>query len=139
MKSPPVWAIIIAHACNNWGSYMILTSLPKYMAEVLKFDIKTVSLVKIHLNFTTFCFTITHYLCTYSGKNEWALFLGSFIMPVILCIMKSCSAIMTICIIPFRLLFIHSYHQCIELHFDEIVFCLILYLKDLFRRTSLIY
>ncbi|KAK6181307.1 hypothetical protein SNE40_009189 [Patella caerulea] len=39
-KSKAVWAIIIAHACANYGAYMLLTQIPTYMKEVLKFDIK---------------------------------------------------------------------------------------------------
>lgn len=45
MTSPPVWAIIVAHTCNNWGSYTVLTCVPLYMKEVLNFDIKAVSLI----------------------------------------------------------------------------------------------
>ncbi|XP_013398324.1 uncharacterized transporter slc-17.2 isoform X2 [Lingula anatina] len=39
-KSPAVWAIIVAHTCDNWGLYTLLTSQPIYMKEVLEFDIK---------------------------------------------------------------------------------------------------
>lgn len=42
MKSIPAWAIFIGHSCSNWGTYLFLTSLPLYMKEVLKFDIKSV-------------------------------------------------------------------------------------------------
>ena len=42
LTSPPCWALLAIHTCNNWGSYTFLTSIPKYMAEVLKFDIKSV-------------------------------------------------------------------------------------------------
>lgn len=38
--SLPVWAIIVAHTCNNWGWYMLLVKLPTYMRYILKFDIK---------------------------------------------------------------------------------------------------
>lgn len=41
MKSIPAWAIFIGHSCSNWGTYLFLTSLPLYMKEVLKFDIKS--------------------------------------------------------------------------------------------------
>jgi ACS family sodium-dependent inorganic phosphate cotransporter-like MFS transporter 5 len=43
-KSSPLWAIIIAHGCSNWGEHTLLTSLPDYMKNVLKFDIKSVSI-----------------------------------------------------------------------------------------------
>ncbi|KAL9962789.1 hypothetical protein ACROYT_G031929 [Oculina patagonica] len=37
--SPAVWAIIIAHFCNNWGFYTFLTCLPSYFKEVLNFSL----------------------------------------------------------------------------------------------------
>jgi len=40
LKSMPVWAIIVAHTCGNWGWYMLLVKLPTYMRYILKFDIK---------------------------------------------------------------------------------------------------
>ncbi|XP_013411028.1 sialin [Lingula anatina] len=39
LTSMPFWAILMAHMCNNWGFYTLLTTLPKYMREILKFDI----------------------------------------------------------------------------------------------------
>lgn len=42
MKSRACIAIFIGHSCSNWGTYLFLTSLPSYMKEVLKFDIKSV-------------------------------------------------------------------------------------------------
>lgn len=44
LKSPACWALFVIHTCNNWGTYTFLTSIPKYMAEVLKFDIKSVNI-----------------------------------------------------------------------------------------------
>uniref|UniRef100_A0A2C9K193 Major facilitator superfamily (MFS) profile domain-containing protein n=1 Tax=Biomphalaria glabrata TaxID=6526 RepID=A0A2C9K193_BIOGL len=38
--SVPVWAIIVAHTCSNWGEYTFLTNMPTYIKEVLHFDIK---------------------------------------------------------------------------------------------------
>ena len=43
LTSPPVWAIIVAHACSGWAGYTILTCIPTYMKEVLKFDTKKAS------------------------------------------------------------------------------------------------
>ncbi|XP_059171323.1 sialin-like [Physella acuta] len=37
---PAVWAIAVAHFCNNWGFYTLLTCLPTYMKQILKFDMK---------------------------------------------------------------------------------------------------
>jgi len=47
MKSPAMWAIIVAHCCNNFGNYTLLTKLPAFMKEVLQFDIKSVSCLHI--------------------------------------------------------------------------------------------
>jgi sugar phosphate permease len=58
-RSPAVWAIIVSHMGNNWGSYTILSCIPMYMKEVLKFDIKSVSIAPIlfqkNLNPATLC------------------------------------------------------------------------------------
>jgi hypothetical protein len=48
--SIPVWAILVAHCCQNWGFYTLLTELPTYMKQILHFDIKTVRR-KIPLNY----------------------------------------------------------------------------------------
>ncbi|GFN75986.1 hypothetical protein PoB_000249200 [Plakobranchus ocellatus] len=37
----PFWAILVAHTCGNYGLYMLLTQIPTYMKEVLKFDLKS--------------------------------------------------------------------------------------------------
>ena len=42
MTSRPVWAILVANAAGNYGAYMLLTQMPTYLKEVLKFDIKSV-------------------------------------------------------------------------------------------------
>ncbi|XP_046559210.1 sialin-like [Haliotis rubra] len=39
-KSGPLWAIILAHMCNNWTNYTLITVLPTFMKEVLKFNIR---------------------------------------------------------------------------------------------------
>ncbi|CAL1542430.1 unnamed protein product [Lymnaea stagnalis] len=39
---PAVWAIIVAHFTSNWGFYTLLTSLPTYMSNILKFNVKQV-------------------------------------------------------------------------------------------------
>ena len=37
--SRPFWACAIAHFANNWVFYTMLTCLPKYMRDVMQFDI----------------------------------------------------------------------------------------------------
>jgi ACS family sodium-dependent inorganic phosphate cotransporter-like MFS transporter 5 len=38
--SLPVWAINVTHTTNNWANYTMLTSMPMYVKEVLKFDVE---------------------------------------------------------------------------------------------------
>jgi len=35
LLSPAVWAIIIAHFCNNWGFYTLLTCMPTYLKQAV--------------------------------------------------------------------------------------------------------
>lgn len=39
-KSLPVWSIVFAHFCENWGFYTLLTQLPTFMKDTLNFDLK---------------------------------------------------------------------------------------------------
>ncbi|XP_060068011.1 sialin-like [Ylistrum balloti] len=41
LTSLPVWSILVANFCGNYGAYMLLTQMPTYMKEVLHFDIKS--------------------------------------------------------------------------------------------------
>ncbi|XP_055859791.1 sialin-like [Biomphalaria glabrata] len=56
--SGPVWGILVAHACGNYGAYMLLTKLPAFMKEVLKFDIKSNGVFSM-LPYLLFWFLIT--------------------------------------------------------------------------------
>ncbi|XP_013140918.1 PREDICTED: sialin [Papilio polytes] len=38
LTSPAFLSILVAHACSNWGWYMLLIELPFYMKQVLKFN-----------------------------------------------------------------------------------------------------
>ena len=42
LKHPAVWAIIVAHFCNNWSLYMLLTWLPTFVTKGLGVDFKSV-------------------------------------------------------------------------------------------------
>ncbi|XP_012942927.1 uncharacterized transporter slc-17.2 [Aplysia californica] len=39
--SPASWAIICLHVSFTWGLFLLISTLPQYMFEVLKFDIKS--------------------------------------------------------------------------------------------------
>src|SRR5271165_5927351 len=34
-SEPAVWAIVLAHTCNNWGLYILLLWLPTYLNQIL--------------------------------------------------------------------------------------------------------
>jgi len=38
----PVWAIIVAHFCNNWGLYVLLAWLPSYFSSQLGINLRAV-------------------------------------------------------------------------------------------------
>ncbi len=50
-SSKAVWAIIVTHTCANWGTYTLLTNIPSYMNEVLKFNISEVSMSATNLRY----------------------------------------------------------------------------------------
>lgn len=58
LTSVPVWGILIAHICNNWGFYMLLIELPIYMSGVLKFNVKENAVFTAFPFFTFWLFSI---------------------------------------------------------------------------------
>jgi len=42
-SSGPVWGIIVANFCVDWGLYTYLTNIPTFFYEVLFFDIQSVT------------------------------------------------------------------------------------------------
>lgn len=57
-KSAPVWGILVAHFCNNFGFYMLLIELPIYMSGVLKFNVKENAVFTAFPFFTLWLFSI---------------------------------------------------------------------------------
>ncbi|KAG7273598.1 hypothetical protein CRUP_019844 [Coryphaenoides rupestris] len=41
--SAPLWAIIITQMCSNWSYYVLLTTMPTYMNNMLYFDLSSAS------------------------------------------------------------------------------------------------
>ncbi|CAH1263098.1 SLC17A8 [Branchiostoma lanceolatum] len=39
LTSGPVWAILVAHFCENWGFYTMLTSLPLFLQQIFHYDL----------------------------------------------------------------------------------------------------
>lgn len=47
LESLPLWAIVVAHFSYNWTFYTLLTLLPTYMKEILRFDAQEVRYIQI--------------------------------------------------------------------------------------------
>lgn len=47
LRSTPVWAIIVAHFCFNWGYYTLLAWLPSYFELSLGLDVANSSLLTL--------------------------------------------------------------------------------------------
>ena len=47
LRSRPVWAIICAHFCFNWGYYTLLAWLPSFFQLALHLDVETSSLLTL--------------------------------------------------------------------------------------------
>ncbi|CAO2180242.1 unnamed protein product [Urochloa humidicola] len=45
LSKPPVWALIVSHFCHNWGTFILLTWMPTYYNQVLKFNLMESGLV----------------------------------------------------------------------------------------------
>lgn len=43
LTSVPVWALVITHFGQNWGFYTMLTQMPRFLSQVLGFNLKEVS------------------------------------------------------------------------------------------------
>ena len=41
--SPGVWAVMVTHFCGNYGFYVLLTTMPTYFKQVLRFDLGKVN------------------------------------------------------------------------------------------------
>ena len=39
LRSPAVWALVVAHTCQNYGFYTLITELPTFLRQVLHFDL----------------------------------------------------------------------------------------------------
>ncbi len=42
LREKAVWAIVLAHVCNNWGFYILLLWLPTYLNRALKVPVERV-------------------------------------------------------------------------------------------------
>jgi MFS transporter, ACS family, solute carrier family 17 (sodium-dependent inorganic phosphate cotransporter), other len=56
LTSMPVWAIIVAHFCNNWSLYVLLSWLPTFVNQGLGVDFGAVGLVAMIPHIALFLF-----------------------------------------------------------------------------------
>ena len=56
LRSGPVWAIIVAHFCNNWSLYVLLSWLPTYVNKGLGVDYASVGWVTMIPHIASFFF-----------------------------------------------------------------------------------
>ncbi len=56
LRSRAVWAIIIAHFCNNWSLYVLLSWLPTFVSQGLGVDYKSVGLYAMVPHVASFFF-----------------------------------------------------------------------------------
>ena len=56
LKCAPVWAIIVAHFCNNWSLYVLLSWLPTYVNKGLGVDYSSVGWIAMIPHLASFVF-----------------------------------------------------------------------------------
>jgi len=56
LRRGPVWAIIVAHFCNNWGGYVLLAWMPTYIKDGLGVDFASVGLFAVIPSLSSFLF-----------------------------------------------------------------------------------
>jgi predicted MFS family arabinose efflux permease len=56
LRSAPVWAIIVAHFCNNWSLYVLLTWLPTFVNKGLGVDFAAVGAYTMIPHIASFLF-----------------------------------------------------------------------------------
>ncbi|XP_059045429.1 putative inorganic phosphate cotransporter [Achroia grisella] len=72
LRSVPLWALIVAGIGHDWGYFTMVTDLPKYMTDVLKFNIKSTGILSaipyIAMWISSFFFGL---LCDFCVKRGW--------------------------------------------------------------------
>ncbi|CAH0719423.1 unnamed protein product, partial [Brenthis ino] len=72
LRSPPAWALLAANVGHDWGLYTIVTELPKYSYDVLKFNIATTGfLTGLPFVASVICASIFGLICDLGIKRKW--------------------------------------------------------------------
>ncbi|XP_045497336.1 putative inorganic phosphate cotransporter [Colias croceus] len=71
-SSPPVWALVLAAVGHDWGYFTMITDLPKYFSEVLKFNIKDTGLMSAlpYIAMYVFSFVFASF-CDVCIRKKW--------------------------------------------------------------------
>jgi ACS family sodium-dependent inorganic phosphate cotransporter len=86
LKSKAIWAIIVAHFCNNWSLYLLLSWLPTYINKGLGVDYASVGL------FTMVPFLVSFVFYNLAGSIADRMISGGMPVGKVRKIMQSISA-----------------------------------------------
>ena len=74
LKSRAVWAIVVAHFCNNWTLYVILSWLPKYVNDGLGVPFAAIGLIAMLPHITSFlCLNIMGNIADRLIEKGWSV------------------------------------------------------------------
>ena len=74
LKSKAVWAIVVAHFCNNWTLYVILSWLPKYVNDGLGVPFAAIGLIAMLPHITSFlCLNIMGNIADRLIEKGWSV------------------------------------------------------------------
>ncbi|CAH2106482.1 unnamed protein product [Euphydryas editha] len=72
IRSPPAWAMLACNVGHDWGLYTIISDLPKYTHDVLKFNIATAGILSgLPFMAMTLCATIFGIICDFGIRKKW--------------------------------------------------------------------
>ncbi|KOB74818.1 Uncharacterized protein OBRU01_08397 [Operophtera brumata] len=72
LRSAPAWALVWAAVGHDWGYYTMVTDLPKYSHDVLKYNIaKTGTLTALPYIAMWFCSFLFGFICDLCIKKKW--------------------------------------------------------------------
>lgn len=75
LTSVPVWATVVTHTAHNWGFWLLLSEMPIFMKDVLKFDIKADGLLSSipYLSMWLFQFPVMYIADIFNKKGVTSL------------------------------------------------------------------
>ncbi|CAH0701277.1 unnamed protein product [Spodoptera exigua] len=72
LRSGPLWVLVMAAIGHDWGYFTMITDLPKYFSDVLKFNIKETGLMSALPYIAMYIFSfIFAGLCDLCVKKKW--------------------------------------------------------------------